>query len=148
MTTVAAGNCGFTLAPLNPDRPADADYTRRMMSKVEGMSLVALEEGAPWSWSSFGEYLDALEGRIAVNAGFMVGHCALRRYVMGAEAVGGQPSAEQLEAIVGLLHEAMEAGCLGVLDHAVVHAFRRGRAARRLAACGAGGAAGAVAGRR
>ncbi|MEU1183505.1 D-aminoacylase [Streptomyces sp. NPDC005820] len=113
VTTVAAGNCGFTLAPLNPARPADADYTRRMMSKVEGMSLVALEEGAPWSWSSFGEYLDALEGRIAVNAGFMVGHCALRRYVMGAEAVGGQPSAEQLEAIVRLLHEAMNAGAWG-----------------------------------
>ncbi|KUO10848.1 N-acyl-D-amino-acid deacylase family protein [Streptomyces sp. DSM 15324] len=113
VTTVAAGNCGFTLAPLNPSRPSDADYTRRMMSKVEGMSLVALEEGAPWTWSSFGEYLDALEGRIAVNAGFMVGHCALRRYVMGADAVGGRPSEAQLEAIVGLLHEAMDAGAWG-----------------------------------
>ncbi|MFE5816603.1 amidohydrolase family protein [Streptomyces sp. NPDC056479] len=113
VTTVAGGNCGFTLAPLNPDRPADADYTRRMMSKVEGMSLVALEEGAPWSWSSFGEYLDALEGRIAVNAGFMVGHCALRRYVMGADAVGGQPSKEQLAQIVRLLHDAMDAGAWG-----------------------------------
>ncbi|MER7185629.1 D-aminoacylase [Streptomyces hyaluromycini] len=113
VTTVAAGNCGFTLAPLNPARPADADYTRRMMSKVEGMSLVALEEGAPWSWSGFGEYLDALEGRIAVNAGFMVGHCALRRYVMGPDAVGGQPSEEQLAEIVRLLHEAMDAGAWG-----------------------------------
>ncbi|MFI6037440.1 amidohydrolase family protein [Streptomyces sp. NPDC051315] len=113
VTTVAAGNCGFTLAPLNPDRPEDADYTRRMMSKVEGMSLVALEEGAPWSWHSFGEYLDALEGRIAVNAGFMVGHCALRRYVMGPDAVGGQPSEEQLARIVRLLHEAMDAGAWG-----------------------------------
>lgn len=113
VTTVAAGNCGFTLAPLNPDRPDDADYTRRMMSKVEGMSLVALEEGAPWTWSSFGDYLDALEGRIAVNAGFMVGHCALRRCVMGPEAVGGQPSEEQLAEMLRLFHEAMEAGAWG-----------------------------------
>ncbi|MFC9127760.1 amidohydrolase family protein [Streptomyces sp. NPDC057099] len=113
VTTVAGGNCGFTLAPLNPDRPEDADYTRRMMSKVEGMALVALEEGAPWNWHSFGEYLDALEGRIAVNAGFMVGHCALRRYVMGPEAVGGQPSAEQLAGMVRLLREAMDAGAWG-----------------------------------
>ncbi|MFF7561868.1 D-aminoacylase [Streptomyces pseudovenezuelae] len=113
VTTVAAGNCGFTLAPLNPARPDDADYTRRMMSKVEGMSLVALEEGAPWSWSSFGEYLDALEGRIAVNAGFMVGHCALRRYVMGPDAVGGQPSEDQLAQMLRLFHEAMEAGAWG-----------------------------------
>ena len=113
VTTVAAGNCGFTLAPLNPDRPEDADYTRRMMSKVEGMSLVALEEGAPWTWSGFGEYLDALEGRIAVNAGFMVGHCALRRYVMGPDAVGGQPSEGQLAEMLRLFHEAMDAGAWG-----------------------------------
>ncbi|MFD6169707.1 N-acyl-D-amino-acid deacylase family protein [Streptomyces coeruleorubidus] len=113
VTTVAGGNCGFTLAPLHPDRPEDADYTRRMMSKVEGMALVALEEGAPWNWRSFGEYLDALEGRIAVNAGFMVGHCALRRYVMGPEAIGGQPTGEQLAAMVGLLRDAMDAGAWG-----------------------------------
>lgn len=114
VTTVVGGNCGFTLAPLHPDRPGDADYTRRMMSRVEGMALVALEEGAPWSWHSFGEYLDALEGRIAVNAGFMVGHCALRRYVMGPQAVGGQPSQEQLAAMVRLLREAMDAGAWGL----------------------------------
>ena len=114
VTTVAGGNCGFTLAPLNPERPEDADYTRRMMSKVEGMSLVALEEGAPWTWHSFGEYLDALEGRIAVNAGFMVGHCALRRYVMGPDAVGGQPSEEQLAEMLRLFHESMDAGGWGL----------------------------------
>ncbi|MFE2641812.1 amidohydrolase family protein [Streptomyces nigra] len=114
VTTVVGGNCGFTLAPLHPDRPGDADYTRRMMSKVEGMSLVALEEGAPWNWHGFGEYLDALEGRIAVNAGFMVGHCALRRYVMGEDAVGGRPSGEQLDAMLRLLHDAMDAGAWGL----------------------------------
>ncbi|MEV6104077.1 D-aminoacylase [Streptomyces sp. NPDC051940] len=114
VTTIAAGNCGFTLAPLNPARPGDADYTRRMMSKVEGMSLVALEEGAPWTWHSFAEYLDALEGRIAVNAGFMAGHCAIRRHVMGPDAVGGQPDEEQLAAMVALLKEAMEAGAWGL----------------------------------
>ncbi|MFE7329845.1 amidohydrolase family protein [Streptomyces sp. NPDC057565] len=114
VTTVAGGNCGFTLAPLHPDRPEDADYTRRMMSKVEGMALKALEEGVDWSWSSFREYLDALEGRIAVNAGFMVGHCALRRHVMGADAVGGQPTPAQLDAMLRLLHDAMEAGAWGL----------------------------------
>ncbi|MEU4954054.1 N-acyl-D-amino-acid deacylase family protein [Streptomyces lavendulae] len=114
VTTVAGGNCGFTLAPLNPARPEDADYTRRMMSKVEGMALAALEEGVDWTWSTFGEYLDALEGRIAVNAGFMVGHCALRRHVMGEAAVGGRPTPEQLRQMVGLLHEAMDAGAWGL----------------------------------
>ncbi|MGY0059261.1 N-acyl-D-amino-acid deacylase family protein [Streptomyces sp. LZ34] len=114
VTTVAGGNCGFTLAPLNPERPEDADYTRRMMSKVEGMSLVALEEGAPWNWHTFGEYLDALDGRIAVNAGFMVGHCALRRHVMGPDAIGGQPTAGQMDEMLRLLHAAMDAGAWGL----------------------------------
>ncbi|WP_430479164.1 N-acyl-D-amino-acid deacylase family protein [Streptomyces sp. P11-1] len=114
VTTVAGGNCGFTLAPLHPDRPEDADYTRRMMARVEGMALAALEEGVDWSWSSFREYLDALEGRIAVNAGFMVGHCALRRYVMGPDAVGGQPTPAQLDAMLALFHDAMDAGAWGL----------------------------------
>ncbi|TKA09891.1 N-acyl-D-amino-acid deacylase family protein [Actinacidiphila oryziradicis] len=114
VTTVAGGNCGFTLAPLNPARPKDADYTRRMMSKVEGMSLKALEDGVDWSWTSFAEYLDALEGRIAVNAGFMVGHCALRRHVMGPDAVGGQPSPAQLDQMLALFHESMAAGGWGL----------------------------------
>ncbi|MCQ4042325.1 amidohydrolase family protein [Streptantibioticus rubrisoli] len=111
VTTIVGGNCGFTLAPL---RPRDADYTRRMMCKVEGMSLKALEDGVDWNWASFAEYLGALDGRIAVNAGFMVGHCALRRHVMGEDAIGGQPTARQWERMLWLFHESMDAGAWGL----------------------------------
>jgi N-acyl-D-aspartate/D-glutamate deacylase len=86
VTTVIGGNCGCSIAPLGVD---DADYIRRMMSVVEGMPLEALEDGIDWSWNSFGEWLDRLEGRTAVNAGFLVGHCALRRTIMGSgQSVG------------------------------------------------------------
>jgi N-acyl-D-aspartate/D-glutamate deacylase len=110
VTTIMAGNCGFTLAPL---AEGDAEYTMQMMAKVEGMPLAALEQGVPWGWTSFAEYLDRLDGAIGVNAGFLVGHCALRRNVMGADAVGNEASAEQIEQMTGLLHEAIEAGGLG-----------------------------------
>src|SRR6202046_907596 len=110
VTTVIGGNCGFTLAPINPE---DADYIRRMMAKVEGMPLAALEHGVPWSWSTFGEYLGALEGNIGVNAGFLVGHCALRRHVMGAARAEEVASDEEVGAMRALLAEALHAGGLG-----------------------------------
>jgi len=111
VTTVIGGNCGFTLAPLRAD---DADYTRRMMARVEGMPLDALESGVDWKWETFADYLDALDGSIGVNAGFLVGHCALRRYVMGAGAVEGPASDDQVDAMVRLLHESIAAGGLGL----------------------------------
>ena len=59
-----------------------------MMARVEGMPRAALEHGVPWRWETFGEYLDALEGRIGLNAGFIAGHSALRRYILGIKAAG------------------------------------------------------------
>jgi N-acyl-D-aspartate/D-glutamate deacylase len=111
VTSIIGGNCGFTLAPIKPE---DADYTRRMMAKVEGMPLKALETGVDWNWHTFGEYLDRLDGKIGVNAGFLVGHCALRRYVMGADAIGNEASPEQLDEMVALLRDAIDAGGLGL----------------------------------
>ena len=110
VTTIIGGNCGFTLAPLIP---GDADYLRKMMSKVEGMPLAALENGADWSWETFAEYLGRLEGNISVNAGFLVGHCAIRRYVMGPAAVGGEASVEHIAGMRTELAKSIQSGALG-----------------------------------
>lgn len=111
VTTVIGGNCGFSIAPLGQD---DADYIRRMMSVVEGMPLEALENGIDWSWNSFGDWLGQLDGQTAVNAGFLVGHCALRRTVMGDDAVGNEASDEQVRAMETLLRESLAAGAIGL----------------------------------
>jgi N-acyl-D-aspartate/D-glutamate deacylase len=110
VTTIIGGNCGFTLAPLIP---GDADYLRKMMSKVEGMPLAALENGTDWSWETFAEYLGRLEGNISVNAGFLVGHCAIRRYVMGPAAVGAEASDEHIAGMRAELAKSIQSGALG-----------------------------------
>ena len=111
VTTVIAGNCGFTLAPLRPT-PEEATYLQEMMSRVEGMPLPALKQ-VSWDWETFEDYLSKFEGRISVNAGWLAGHCAIRRYVMGPESVGSEATPEQIEAMVAELRKAIEVGALG-----------------------------------
>ena len=83
------------------------------MVRVEGMAKAALTEGVPWNWDSFACYLDRLDGNLGVNAAFMVGHCALRRQVMGTDAVGHVATPEQVADMRRLLGQAIEAGGLG-----------------------------------
>ncbi len=111
VTTVISGNCGFSVAPLKDD---DAVYTLEMLSRVEGMPLPALLAGVHKTWTSFGEYLDRVDATTAVNAAFLVGHNALRRYVMGADAVGNEATQQQIDLMRTLLAESLRAGGLGL----------------------------------
>ena len=112
VTTVIGGNCGFSLAPLG--NASDAEYLKKMMVKVEGMSLEALESGVPWDWEGFADYLRAVEdGGVGVNVGFMVGHCALRRAIMKDDAVGHVANDDQIVLMRGLLAESLAVGGLG-----------------------------------
>ena len=77
------------------------------------MPLESLEQGVPWDWESFGDYLGKLDGKLAVNAGFMVGHSAVRRVVMGDRAVGEEATPEELEAMKQLLARSIEEGGMG-----------------------------------
>ena len=110
ITTVIAGNCGFTIAPL---RQEHGDYLMRMLSRVEGMPLESLQHGVPWNWNSFGDWLDQLEGTLSINTGFMVGHSAIRRLVMGERSVGNQATPAELDAMKQLLRESIAEGGLG-----------------------------------
>ena len=120
VTSVIGGNCGFTLAPVATasasvgEAAANTTYLQRMMARVEGMPLAALEQGLSWDWRSFAEYLDRFEGAIGVNAGFLVGHSAVRRAVMGDAATRRPASPAEVEAIVAEMQAALRAGALGL----------------------------------
>ncbi len=111
ITTIVTGNCGFTLAPCRPD---DRLTLMRMLEYVEGMSLEAMEKGIRWEFESFAEYLDALDGcGLAVNVGAMVGHSAVRQFVMGDAAWERAATPEEIEGMAREVRVAMAAGAVG-----------------------------------
>lgn len=110
VTTVLGGNCGFTIAPYGEEH---SDYLVRMLARVEGMPLDALLAGVPWTWASTAEYLRLLEGRLGVNAGFMVGHSTVRRVVMGEAASQRAATNEELQEMQDLVRSALSSGAIG-----------------------------------
>jgi N-acyl-D-amino-acid deacylase len=110
VTTVVAGNCGFSVAPL---KPGDAPWLIQLFARVEGMDPSALEGIPVDGFESFPEFLESMRGRIGINAAFYIGHCALRRYVMGDAAQEREATAEEVERMAALVREAMAAGAAG-----------------------------------
>ncbi len=126
VSTVVAGNCGFTIAPT---RAADRDLIARTMEKVEDMDPATLNAGIPWEFETFGEYLDTIRRRgTLLNFASYIGHTALRIYVMGDEAVGRAANPNEIDAMASIIREAMESGAAGfATSFAVTHRGADGR---------------------
>ena len=125
VTTVLAGNCGFTLAPA---RPEDVDWLAGMLTRVEGMSRAALAAGWRFEGGGFADYWGRLDGRLGVNVGSYVGHSAVRRYVMGDEASERRATAAEIAAMQELVRQGMREGAVGFSTSQVeVHRGEDGR---------------------
>src|SRR5213596_1977614 len=112
VTSVVIGNCGFALAPC---RPSERERLLRMLEHVEGMPFESLCAGIAWEWESFAEYVRALGARpLGVNVGALLGHSALRAYVMGDDAYARQARTGEVEAMAALVREGMAAGAVGL----------------------------------
>lgn len=113
VTTAVIGNCGLGLAPV---RPPDRATLQGLMGGVEDIPQSALDAGLDWSWERYDEYLSVLAARpCAIGIGALVGHGALRIFVMGPDRAYREPaSARQIEDMKGILHGALDAGALGV----------------------------------
>jgi N-acyl-D-aspartate/D-glutamate deacylase len=111
VTSVVMSNCGFTLAPC---KPADRDWYANCLSYVEDIPVAAMAAGIDWTWETFAEYLDALDGRLAINVAALVGHSALRYYVMGRESYERAATADEIRAMQDLLRASIRAGAIGL----------------------------------
>jgi N-acyl-D-aspartate/D-glutamate deacylase len=125
VTTVLTGNCGFTLAPSRPD---DLHWLLLMLSRVEGMSADALTTGVDFGGGTVGDFLDNLEGRVGVNVAANVGHCALRRHVMGDDASERTATEDEVGAMRALLRQALQDGAVGFTSSQLeIHTAHDGR---------------------
>jgi N-acyl-D-amino-acid deacylase len=112
VTSVVLGNCGVTFAPC---KPGDREELAEMMESVEDIPADSIMEGLAWDWSSYGEYLDAVQRwPKGINVGGMVGHCAVRVHAMGERSLSEEPAGpDDIEHMCALVDEAMGAGALG-----------------------------------
>ena len=112
VTTVLIGNCGVTFAPVAPDHRV---FLAEMMESVEDVPRDAILGGLSWDWSTYPEYLDAVEGmRPALNIVGLVGHCAVRYNVMGERSLSDElPSPEELNRMRDIVQESIAGGAVG-----------------------------------
>jgi N-acyl-D-aspartate/D-glutamate deacylase len=113
VTTAVIGNCGFGVAPM---REEHRETAMRTLEKVEGMAYDALSAGlgSDWPFITFPEYLDAIEGAgTAINVAAYVGHTPIRLFVMGQDATEREATEAEVEAMKGLVREAMSVGAIG-----------------------------------
>jgi N-acyl-D-aspartate/D-glutamate deacylase len=109
-TTVIIGNCSLSLAPV---KPGTQERLSEFLSYVEAIPMDVLRT-VDFSWNSVSEYMDTLDQRLGVNVGTLIGHSAVRYYVMGDECQGRPPTQDELQSMQGLVADAINAGALGL----------------------------------
>lgn len=111
-TTVVMGNCGVGFAPC---RKEDHEVLVQVMEGVEEIPGTAMNEGLPWNWESFPEYLDALEEKPRdIDIAALLPHGPLRVFVMGDRAVKREAATDDdIQQMKVLIKQGIEAGAVG-----------------------------------
>jgi N-acyl-D-aspartate/D-glutamate deacylase len=111
VTTALIGNCGLTFAPCKPD---DVELLAGMMETVEDIPKQAILSGLSWNWEHYGQYLDMLEElKPSLNVAGLVGHCAVRYYVMGDRSFDEQATDAEKQQMADIVEKAMKDGAVG-----------------------------------
>jgi len=126
VTTALLGNCGVSFAPV---RPGDAAALAGMMETVEDIPRKTILDGLPWNWEGYGGYLDSIEAsRPGINVAGLVGHCAVRFYVMGERGIEENPTEDELERMAEVVGESIRDGAVGFSTSRIIgHVLPDGR---------------------
>ena len=111
VTTVVMGNCSLTLAPV---RPEGRHKLIKMFEKIEDIKEATFDAAVPFTWESFGDYRDHVRPGLGINVGALVGHSALRFYVMGKESQDRVATDDEIARMCELLEQAMADGAMGL----------------------------------
>ena len=111
VTSVLMGNCGVTFAPCKPE---DRELIAHMMQTVEDIPKEAILGGLPWDWEDYGGDLNSIEKfDLGINVAGMVGHTAVRYYVMGERSVEELATDEEIKRMAEIVGESMDGGAVG-----------------------------------
>tara|TARA_B100000953_G_scaffold117160_1_gene96498 strand:+ start:6778 stop:8442 length:1665 start_codon:yes stop_codon:yes gene_type:complete len=111
VTSVLMGNCGVTFAPCKPE---DRELIAHMMQTVEDIPKDAILGGLPWDWESYGGYLNSIEKlNLGINVAGMVGHTAIRYYVMGERSVEEFATDEEIQQMSDIVGASIDEGAVG-----------------------------------
>jgi N-acyl-D-aspartate/D-glutamate deacylase len=109
-TSVIFGNCSLSLAPV---RKGKERRLSEFLSYVEAIPMEVLDT-LEVTWETVPEYLDQLDHNLGVNVGNLIGHTAVRYYVMGDECQKRAATDSEIAEMQGLVRDGMKAGALGV----------------------------------
>ena len=111
VTSVLMGNCGVTFAPCKPE---DRELIAHMMQTVEDIPKDAILGGLPWDWESYGGYLNSIQKlNLGINVAGMVGHAAIRYYVMGERSVEEFATDEEIQQMSDIVGASIDEGAVG-----------------------------------
>ena len=111
VTTVVIGNCSLSLAPVKPE---GTTKLISMFQVIEDIKKPTFDAAVPWCWETFPEYLDFIRGKLGVNVGALIGHSAIRYYVMGKASQERAATASEIDTMCSIVDDAMAAGALGI----------------------------------
>ncbi len=109
-TTVIFGNCSLSLAPV---RKGSEERLAEFLSYVEAIPMEILKT-IEFDWETIPQYMDRLDNHLGINIGNLIGHTAVRHYVMGDDCQKPGATEKQIAEMQKVVREGIAAGALGL----------------------------------